>query len=150
MSQLPKPIDILLVEDNEGDIFLTKKAFQKAKIFNNVHVARDGEMAMDVLLKPEQHKIPMPDIIFLDINLPKKDGKQVLAEIKANERLRRIPVVILTSSRAEQDVIRSYNLHANSYIEKPVTLESFNSVVSAIENFWFSIVVLPQEVETHA
>ncbi len=150
MSQLPKPIDILLVEDNEGDIFLTKKAFQKAKIFNNVHVARDGEMAMDVLLKPEQHKIPMPDIIFLDINLPKKDGKQVLAEIKANERLRRIPVVILTSSRAEQDVIRSYNLHANSYIEKPVTLESFNSVVSAIENFWFSIVVLPQEIETHA
>ncbi len=139
-----KPIDILLVEDNEGDVFLTKKAFEKAKILNNIHVALDGEIAMDMLHKKKGHEeIPRPDIILLDMNLPKKDGKQVLLEIKKDQTLRRIPVVILTSSKAEQDVVKAYDLHANSYIIKPLSLEKFFDVVKAIENFWFSIVVLP-------
>lgn len=140
-----KPIEILLAEDNEGDIFLTKKAFQKAKIANNIHVATDGEMALDILFKRGAYKDHVrPDIVLLDINMPKKDGKQVLAEIKEHPDLRRIPVVILTSSEAEQDIIKSYNLYANSYIVKPVSLEKLSEVVNAIENFWFSIVVLPE------
>lgn len=141
-----KSVEILLVEDNEGDVFLTKKAFEKAKIANNIHVAIDGEIAMEMLHKKGEHTdMPKPDIVLLDINLPKKDGKQVLAEMKEDEELRRIPVVILTSSKAEQDVVKTYDLHASSYIVKPINLEKFHDIVTAIENFWFSVVVLPNE-----
>ena len=141
--QETKPVEILLVEDNDGDIFLTKKAFEKAKIANNICVAKDGEIAVQMLRKENEHKdLTTPDLILLDINLPKKDGKQVLEEIKADPDLKRIPVVILTSSQAEQDVLKTYDLHANSYVVKPINLEKFKDVVSAIEDFWSSIVVL--------
>lgn len=142
-----RPIEILLVEDNEGDIFLTKKAFAKAKIANNIHIATDGEVALEMLKREgEFGEMKQPDIVLLDINLPKKDGKQVLAEMKDDERLKRIPVVILTSSKAEQDVVKSYDLHASSYIVKPINLEKFHDVVTAIEDFWFSVVILPNDV----
>ena len=144
MTQEIKPIEILLVEDNEGDVFLTKKAFEKAKITNNIHVAPDGEIALEMLKKEGEYaESTRPDIVLLDINLPKKDGKQVLAEMKSDENLRRIPVVVLTSSQAEQDVVKTYDLHASSYIVKPLNLEKFHDVVTAIEDFWFSVVVLP-------
>ena len=142
-----RPVEILLVEDNEGDVFLTKKAFSHAKITNNIHVALDGEIALEMLKKQGKFKdTPCPDIIFLDINLPKKDGKQVLVEIKEDKNLRRIPVVVLTSSMAEQDVLKTYDLHASSYIVKPINLEKFYEIVSAIENFWLTVVTLPSEI----
>lgn len=137
-------VDILLVEDNEGDVFLTKKAFDKAKIANTLHVAPDGEVALEMLRKQGEYSDrKTPDMVLLDINLPKKDGKQVLKEIKEDENLRRVPVVILTSSQAEQDVLKTYDLQASSYIVKPIDLEKFQEVVQAIEDFWFSVVVLP-------
>lgn len=143
-----RSVEILLVEDNEGDVFLTKKAFSQAKIANNIQVAIDGEQAMDILHKREGYTdSATPDIVLLDINLPKKDGKQVLAEMKEDEQLRRIPVVILTSSKAEQDVVKTYDLHASSYIVKPIDLSKFHDVVTAIENFWFSVVILPNDVK---
>lgn len=139
-----KPVEILLVEDNEGDVLLTKKAFEQAKIKNNISVARDGEQAIQILTDRAEESPPFrPDIILLDINLPRKDGKQVLKEIKEHEYLKHIPVVVLTSSEAEKDVAMTYKLHANSYIVKPINLEKFHKVVSAIESFWFEIVVLP-------
>ena len=139
-----KPIEILLIEDNEGDVFLTKRAFKQARIINNIEVARDGELAIQMLNKQGEYKDnKKPDIIFLDINLPKKDGKQVLAEIKANDNLKRIPVIILTSSKAEQDVLKTYDLHASGYIVKPIDISQFHEVVSAIEDFWFTIVTMP-------
>lgn len=143
-----KQIEILLIEDNEGDIFLTQKAFKSAKIANNLHIARDGEVALEMLRKQGNYSdVITPDIVLLDINLPKKDGKQVLQEIKADEILRRIPVVILTSSKAEQDVLKTYDLQANSYILKPIDLDKFQEIVQAIENFWFSVVVLPTQIK---
>lgn len=142
-----KNIRILLVEDNEGDVFLTRKAFQIAKITNDIFVARDGEIAMEMLTNKSGYEgFDIPDIILLDMNLPKKDGRQVLKEIKANEELRRIPVVVLTSSKAERDVLESYDLHASSYIVKPIDFEKFHEVVTALENFWFTVVVLPSSV----
>lgn len=146
MKNAGRQIEILLAEDNEGDIFLTRKAFEKAKIVNNLHIAKDGEVAMEMLRKSGNYSAtPRPDLVLLDINMPKIDGKQVLQEMKNDEDLRRIPVVILTSSSAEQDVLKSYNLHANSYIIKPLDLNKFYDVVSVIENFWFSVVVLPDK-----
>lgn len=145
MIEKAQPITILLIEDNDGDIFLTKKAFQNAKIVNRIDVAKDGEIALDMLRNNGPYKDSVrPDIILMDLNLPKKDGLQVLAEIKLDESLRRIPVVILTSSQAEQDVIKTYNLHASSYITKPIDLEKFHEIVTALEDFWFSVVVLPK------
>lgn len=139
-------VEIFLIEDNPGDVFLTKKAFQKAKIANHIHVAQDGEIAMEMLKKKGEYKdFVTPDIILLDINLPKKNGKQILEEIKADSALCRIPVVILTSSKAEKDILESYNLQASSYIIKPIDLNKFQEIVSAIENFWFSVVVLPND-----
>lgn len=135
-----KPIEIMLVEDNEGDVFLTKKVFEKAKVQNTIKVASDGEAALKMLKDGNARK---PDIILLDINLPKKDGKQVLDEIKKDPDLKAIPVVILTSSKAEKDILETYNLHANSYIIKPVTLEKFGEVATVVENFWFGVVALP-------
>ena len=138
------PIKILLVEDNEGDVFLTKRAFKKARISNDIMVARDGEMAIKMLQKENEYlDTPKPDIIFLDINLPKKDGKQVLAEIKKNDDLKRIPVIVLTSSKAEQDILKTYDLYANGYIVKPLDVNQFHEVVSAIEDFWFTVVTMP-------
>jgi len=141
-----KPIQILLVEDNEGDVFLTKKAFEKARIANNISVVMDGEEAVKFLKAEGEYQDRIkPDIVFLDINLPKKDGKQVLEEVKADPHTKRIPIVVLTSSSAEQDILKSYDLQANAYITKPINLEKFHEIVSATENFWFSVVTLPEK-----
>jgi CheY-like chemotaxis protein len=135
-----RAIEILLVEDNPGDVRLTIEALRESKVRNNLHVASDGVEAMERL---RRHDAPRPDLILLDLNLPKKDGRQVLAEIKADPGLKTIPVVILTTSQAEQDVLSSYQLQANCYITKPVDLEQFITVVKSIEDFWLTIVRLP-------
>jgi CheY-like chemotaxis protein len=138
------PIDILLVEDNPGDVRLTIEALKEDKLQSNLHVVKDGIQAMAFLHQEEGYDdAPRPDLILLDLNLPKKDGREVLEEIKADENLRRIPVVILTSSQAEEDILKTYNLHANCYITKPVNLEQFTKVVKSIESFWLTIVKLP-------
>lgn len=138
------PVEILLVEDNNGDIVLIKEALFEGKIHNNLSVTKNGIEALEFLRRSGNYKdAPVPDLILLDMNLPKKNGKEVLAEIKADEKLKVIPVVILTSSQAEQDVITSYKLNANCYITKPVDFEHFIDVINSIENFWFSIVKLP-------
>ena len=145
MTSIPgQPIEILLVEDNPGDIRLTQEAFKEGKISNNLNVVGDGVEAMAFLQQEGQYAhAPRPDVILLDLNLPKKDGHEVLAEIKEDENLRRIPVVILTTSQAEQDILKTYDLHANCYITKPVDLERFITVVKSIEAFWLSVVKLP-------
>ena len=139
-----KPIEILLVEDNPGDVRLTKEALREAKLSTRMHVAYDGVDALAFLRREGAYaEMPRPDLILLDLNLPRKGGREVLAEIKADEHLRRIPVVILTTSQAEQDIIETYNLHANAYVNKPVDLDQFAKVVKSIEDFWFEIVRLP-------
>ncbi len=137
-------VEILLIEDNPGDVRLTKLALRGGKILNNINVVMDGAEAMDYLLRKGKYSdATRPDLIILDLNLPKKDGRQVLKEIKDNESLRRIPIVVLTTSRDEQDVLKSYNLHANAYITKPLDLDQFIDVVRSIETFWVSVVRLP-------
>jgi len=137
---------ILLVEDNPGDVDLTKEALANSKMHNTLHVVMDGMEAMAFLHREGKYAgVDHPDIILLDLNLPKKDGREVLAEIKADEALKRIPVVILTTSSAEEDVLKTYNLHANCYITKPIDLNQFIKVVKTIEDFWLSIVVLPPD-----
>jgi CheY-like chemotaxis protein len=139
-----RPIEVLLVEDNPGDIRLTKEALKEAKVLNTLTVVQDGVEALTCLRRQGQYaNAKRPDLILLDLNLPKKDGREVLAEIKNDEALKFIPVVILTTSQDEQDVLKSYGLHANCYITKPVELEQFISVVKAIEDFWLGIVILP-------
>jgi len=139
-----KAVDILLVEDSPGDADLAKEALEESKLKNNLYITIDGEEAMDFLYKKGKFKdVPRPDLIILDLNLPKKDGREVLKEIKEDKVLRRIPVVILTTSKAEEDILKTYELHANCYITKPLDLHKFLEVVHAIENFWMSIVVLP-------
>jgi CheY-like chemotaxis protein len=129
-----RPVTILLVEDNEGDIGLVEEVFEDAKIRNIIHVAEDGEEAMLFLNKEKSFvNAPTPDIILLDLNLPQKDGREVLEEIKTDEKLKRIPVVVLTTSKAEEDILRSYNLHANSYITKPVDFDQFIKVIRSID-----------------
>jgi len=141
-----RPVEILLVEDNPGDVRLAMEALREGKVRNNLHVVTDGLEAMAFLLREGKYALsPRPDLILLDLNLPKKDGREVLAEIKANERLRRIPVVVLTTSKAEQDILKTYDLHANCYITKPVDLEQFIAVVKSVEDFWLTIVKLPPE-----
>jgi chemotaxis family two-component system response regulator Rcp1 len=143
-----RPIDILLIEDNMGDVDLAREALGISKLHNALHVVQDGVAAMDFLQKKGKFtNAPRPDLIILDLNLPKKDGRQVLSEIKMNDNLKRIPVVILTTSRAEEDVLKSYNLHANCYITKPIDIKQFLHVVRSIEDFWLSIVVLPNGVK---
>ena len=138
------PIEILLVEDSAGDIRLTQEAFKKAKVHVNLHVATDGTKAMAFLGRTGDYaNFPRPDLILLDLNLPKKDGRQVLEEIKESPTLKSIPVVILTTSASEADILRSYMLHANCYITKPVDLSGFLNVVKSIDNFWLSVVKLP-------
>ncbi len=144
--EIVMPIEVLLVEDNPGDVQLTQIALEDSKISVNLNVARDGVEAMAFLRKEGQYKIvPTPDIILLDLNLPRKDGREVLAEIKEDRILRRIPVVVLTTSGSEEDVLRAYNLCANCYITKPVDFDQFVKIVHSIESFWFTVVKLPQE-----
>jgi chemotaxis family two-component system response regulator Rcp1 len=138
------PIEILLAEDNPGDARLAIEALKESKITNHVNVVQDGVEAMAFLRKQGKYaKEPRPDVILLDLNMPRKDGREVLAEVKADPDLRRIPVVILTISQAEQDILTAYDLHANCFITKPVDLDQFNKVVHSIEDFWFTIVKLP-------
>ena len=142
--ELVKPIEILLVEDNPGDVRLTREALKEAKVINNLTELKDGEEALTYLRRQGPYeKAKSPHLILLDLNLPRKDGREVLAQIKAEEALKRIPVVVLTTSQDEQDVLKSYNLHANCYITKPVDLDQFIKVVRSIEDFWLGIVVLP-------
>lgn len=143
-DRLGRPADFLLVEDNPGDVRLTQEALKSHKVQNNLHVVSDGEAAMAFLRRQGKYaSAPRPDIILLDLNLPKKDGREVLAEIKTDPSLKTIPVVIITSSEAEQDVIKSYNLNANCYVTKPVNLDQFIKVVQSINDFWLTIVKLP-------
>jgi len=142
------PVEILLVEDNPGDVRLTQEALRESKVNNNLHVVNDGVQAMAFLHREGQFSaVPRPDLVLLDLNLPKKDGREVLTEIKANPALKRIPVVILTTSRAEEDVLRTYDLHANCYITKPVDFDQFMNVVKVVEDFWFTVVRLPPQNE---
>jgi CheY-like chemotaxis protein len=140
-----QPIDILLVEDNPGDVRLTIEALKEGKVLNTLSVAVDGVEALSFLHREGPYaEAPRPDLILLDLNLPKKDGREVLAEIKTDDKLKCIPVVVLTTSQAEQDIFKSYNLHANCFITKPVDLEQFIAVLQSIEDFWLTIVRLPQ------
>ncbi|AFZ23360.1 response regulator with CheY-like receiver domain and winged-helix DNA-binding domain [Cylindrospermum stagnale PCC 7417] len=141
------PIEVLLVEDNPGDAELIRIAFEESKTSSiNLNVVEDGVEAMAFLRKQEKYaKAPHPDILLLDLNLPKKDGREVLAEMKVDVKLRRIPVVVLTTSQAEEDILKAYNLAANCYITKPVDFDQFVRIVQSIENFWFAIVKLPPE-----
>lgn len=139
-------VEILLVEDNPGDVRLTQEAMKEGKMRNRLSVAVDGVEAMAFLRQEGKFAdAPRPDVILLDLNLPKKDGRTVLAEIKADPDLKRIPVVILTSSKADEDILNSYDSHANCYITKPSDLEQFIDVVKSVEGFWFQIVKLPKE-----
>jgi chemotaxis family two-component system response regulator Rcp1 len=141
-----EPIEVLLVEDNPGDVRLTREALRDGKVHNNLSVAPDGVEALAFLRRQGKYAdAPRPDVILLDLNLPKKDGREVLEEIKADPSLARIPVVILTSSEAERDIAQAYALHANCYVTKPVDLDQFITVVKSIEDFWFTIVKLPPE-----
>lgn len=141
-----RPVEILLVEDNPGDVRLTREALNDGKVLNNLHVVVDGVDAMAFLRRDGQYgEATRPDVILLDLNLPKKDGREVLAEIKADPGLMRIPVVVLTTSEAEKDILQAYDLHANSYIIKPVDLDQFIRVMESIEDFWLTIVKLPPE-----
>jgi chemotaxis family two-component system response regulator Rcp1 len=142
-----KPIEILLVEDNAADVRLTEEALREGKVRNNLHVARDGMEALEFLRRQGKHaKATRPDLILLDLNLPRRDGREVLAEIKDDPALKMIPVVVLTTSSAEADILKSYKLHANCYITKPVDLEQFVSVVKSIDDFWLTVVRLPSEL----
>ena len=139
----PVPIEILLIEDNPGDARLTREALRDARVRNSLHVAVDGVEARAVLRRQGKHSaVPTPDLILLDLNLPKKDGREVLEEIKQDDQLRHIPVVILTTSQAERDIAESYRLRANAFVTKPVDLEQFLTVVQSIEHFWLEIVKL--------
>ena len=146
-----KPIEILLVEDNAADVRLTREAFDDAKVLNNLNVVGDGVEAMAYMRREGKYAdATRPDLVLLDLNMPRKDGREVLAEVKGDPDLRRIPVVILTVSQSEEDVLKSYNLHANCYISKPVNLAQFLKVVESIESFWLTIVELPPNGKTPA
>lgn len=141
-----KPIEILLVEDNPGDVRLTLEAFKEAKVTNRIHTVQDGEAALSFLQRQGSYAdAPKPDMILLDLNLPKKDGREVLEAIKKDPALKRIPVVILTTSKAEEDILKTYDLHANCYITKPVDIDQFFGVIKSIESFWLTFVRLPTD-----
>lgn len=141
-----KPVEILLVEDNPGDVRLALEALKECKLRNNVHVIHDGLEALRFLLREGGHEgAPRPDLILLDLNLPRMDGREVLGRIKADSRFRSIPVVVLTTSQAEEDILKTYDLHANCFISKPVDIDQFLMVVKKIEDFWFTIAKLPTE-----
>ena len=138
------PMEILLVDDDPGDVTLTREVLTEGKLYNNVHVVDDGQAAIAFLRRepPYDHML-RPDLVLLDLNMPRKDGREALAEIKADPDLRRIPVVILTTSGAEEDILRSYNLHANAYVQKPIDLDRFMQVVQSIDDFFLTVVRLP-------
>ena len=143
---LPQFIDILMVDDDEADILLAKRALHNGKLLNTMHVVKDGVEAMQYLRQEGQYaNTTRPDLILLDLNMPRKDGREVLSEIKQDARLRSIPVVVLTTSDSDEDIIRMYDLHANCYVTKPVDLNQFTRIVTEIKSFWFSIVKLPQQ-----
>ncbi len=143
-SEMERVVEILLVEDNPADVLLMQEALRDGKIVNNLSVASNGDEALDFLYRKGAYQdAPRPDLIMLDLNLPKKDGREVLAEIKNDPDLRSIPVVVITTSKSEEDVFKTYNLHANCYITKPVRLNRFFQVVKDIEEFWFTVVRLP-------
>ena len=140
-----RPAEVLLVEDSPGDVRLTREALKEGKVRNNLSVVSDGVEAMEFLRREGKYKdAPRPDIVLLDLNMPREDGREVLAEMKGDEALKRIPVVVLTTSEAEQDILRTYDLHANCYLTKPVDLEQFISIVKSVEDFWLTIVQLPR------
>ena len=141
-----KLIDILVVEDNPGDGRLIMEVLKSNKIHNSLNIVKDGVEAMDFLHKKgEFANVPRPDLIFLDLNLPRKDGREVLAELKSDDKFKQIPVVVMTMSQAEEDILKSYSLHANCYVTKPIDLDQFVKVVESIEDFWFSLVKLPSK-----
>ena len=149
MADMARPIELLLVEDNPGDIRLAKEMFKEANLKLNLTVAEDGVQAMDYLKRVcSDPRMPKPELIILDLNLPRKDGREVLSEIKSSEELKRIPVIILTSSTSAEDVNRAYGEHANCYIAKPVDLDEFARIVRIIEEFWFKTVILPSRSRT--
>jgi len=146
MSEIPnsEPIEILLIEDNPGDARLAEEALKESKVRNKLHHVKDGVEAMQFLRRQQEYaRVPPPDLILLDLNLPRKDGREVLAEIKEDPELRLIPVVVLTTSEAERDLLRSYDLHANAFVVKPIDLDRFIEIVQTIESFWFTVVKLP-------
>jgi chemotaxis family two-component system response regulator Rcp1 len=148
MTSIKLPIDILLAEDNPGDVRLTQEAFKDAKFLNNLYVTSDGLETMAFLRKQGKYeKMPRPDLILLDLNMPKMDGREVLSQVKSDLKLKHIPVIILTTSDSESDIVNSYNLHANCYITKPVDLDKFLTIVKQIENFWVTVVKLPPKME---
>jgi CheY-like chemotaxis protein len=139
-----QPIEVLLVEDDPGDVLLVQEAFADNKLLNNIHVVNDGEQALAYLRREGEHAdAPRPDLVLLDLNLPRKDGREVLRDVKGDPALRSIPVVVLTTSESEEDVLRSYDLHANAYVTKPVDFERFVSIVRQIDDFFVSVVRLP-------
>ncbi|ASF08519.1 MULTISPECIES: response regulator [Nocardia] len=146
MTDPGQPIDILLIEDDPGDELMTREAFEDNKIGNTLHVAHDGQEALDFLYRQGEHAdAPLPDLILLDLNLPKYDGRQVLERIKADPDLAHIPVVVLTTSAAEEDILRSYKLHANAYVTKPVDLDQFVAAIKHIDDFFVQVVRLPRQ-----
>ncbi|MGE5456998.1 MAG: response regulator [Methanococcaceae archaeon] len=148
MHESHRAVEILLVEDNPGDVRLTQEAFLEGKVWNNIHVAKDGVEAISFLKKRDNFaKAPRPDIILLDLNLPKKNGREVLAEIKSDNTLKSIPVIILTTSQAEKDITESYELNANCFITKPVDLDDFFRVIKTLQEFWLKIVKLPPNTD---
>jgi two-component system, chemotaxis family, response regulator Rcp1 len=141
-----RPVEVLLVEDNPGDVRLTQEALKDGRVLVNLTVAADGVQAMEILRRQGSHESKArPDLILLDLNLPRKNGREVLEEIKADDELKRIPVIVMTTSKAEQDIYKAYNLNANCYVTKPVDLDEFLNVVRSIEDFWLTIVTLPHE-----
>jgi two-component system, chemotaxis family, response regulator Rcp1 len=149
MNDNTEPIEILLVEDNPGDARLAEEALKDSKVRNNLYHVRDGVEALDFLRRRGEYAgVTVPDLVLLDLNLPRKDGREVLEEIKEDPELKLIPVVVLTTSEAERDLVRTYDLHANAYVVKPIDLNRFIEVVQAIEDFWFAIVKLPPKAES--
>jgi CheY-like chemotaxis protein len=148
MTEAPHPlhaIDVLLVEDDQGDVLMTREAFAHHKIRNELHVVTDGEQALQFLRRQGEYgDAPRPGLILLDLNLPRRDGREVLAEVKADPELRSIPVVVLTTSEAEEDILRSYSLHANAYVSKPVDFDRFVEVIRRIDDFFVTVVKLPR------
>jgi two-component system, chemotaxis family, response regulator Rcp1 len=146
VTNQPRFIEILLVEDSPTDVLLTREALQEAKLINTLHVVEDGMQALDFLYRRGAYiNAPHPDLIILDLNLPIKNGREVLAEIKADERLKKIPVVVLTTSSAEEDIVKAYNLHANCYVVKPMDFDNFTQIVKDVGHFWFGVVTIPPE-----
>jgi two-component system, chemotaxis family, response regulator Rcp1 len=140
------PVEILLVEDNPVDVMMTKEVFASGRICNNLYVVEDGEEAIDFLYRRGKYSsMPLPDVILLDLNLPRKDGREVLAEIKEDESLRHIPIIVLTTSEDEDDILNSYELQANCFITKPVDMDQFTQVLECIGDFWFAVVQLPRQ-----